>query len=800
MSARIRARDQIPAELRQLPQWVGWRWEERDGKRTKPPYTADGLHPASCDDPSTWSTFEAVCAGIEAGKLSGAGFQVKDDQGILGVDLDHCGEPMKGTIEPWAQAIVDRLRSYTEVSPSGTGLRIFVKATKPGPRCRKGSLEIYDRSRYFTVTGQHVKGTPRTIEERQQELDALYAELWPEKPSSNGHTPLSAGPGRSAWEVIALASRARNSAKFEALMRGETAGYGGDDSAADLALCSVAAFYSRDPAVIDQVVRQSGLMREKWEREDYRERTIERALEGVTESYTPPRESARSGSNGAAPSAEELEEPPSLAEIPDYPVVVLPGAMRRLVETAGLPRALVGGAALATLAAAVGPEATMQYTETWREWAILWVAQLGYSGVGKSPAQTIATAPLRDHDAQVAPGYQTAVDEWRRADPKSRGDRPRDPRLRADDITIEKLARYLHERGSVLIDADELSGFLRSLGQYKRGGGSDRSRFLTLWTGSPWSYSRVGTGDGVDLYIPRPVVVVCGGLQPGLHELLGGETDGLRGRWLPHMVAPSDAVPRSGADISGWRRLIADQLLPARGQSRVWSLSAQAETVFLRAQARWKRQARDGESAATSRALEKADVHLLRVALVLAEAEKPAQGGSVGAELMERATTLIDFTINCWRALPEQGGLSLSMREEKLDQAVDRLCDWVEQHGGETTARVLRRACAGGVRTSADLELVLGRYEARYPGTVTQEKPAHGPLTTVVRAPRRRSVFQTSVGADSAMGSTQEGPKPSAEFSGHRETEQSGAVRPADSSAADSSFADSSRPVRRVRI
>jgi putative DNA primase/helicase len=795
-----RRRDNIPAELRRLPQWVGWRWEERDGKRTKPPFTADGSRPASCDDPSTWSSFAAVAAGIEAGRLAGAGFQVKEGQGILGVDLDHCRDPRQGGIQPWAREIVDRLNSYTEVSPSGTGIRIFLRAIKPGPRCRKGKLEIYDRSRYFTVTGDWIRTTPATIEERQAQLDALYAELWPEKAASNGQRPATSGAGPTAWEVIALASRAKNSAKFEALMRGDTSDRGGDDSAADLALCNLIAFYSRDPAVIDQVMRQSGLMREKWERADYRERTIAAALENVTESYVPPRESRPSGTHASTTAEDDHEEPLGLGEIPPYPAEALPAAMRRMVETAGLPAALVGGAALAALAAAVGPEATLKYTETWQEWPILWVAQLGYSGVGKSPAQSIACAPLRDHDARVAPGYQASVDEWRRADSKTRGDRPPDPRLRADDITMEKLARYLGDRGSVLIDCDELSGFLRSMGQYKRGLGSDRSRFLTLWTGSPWSYSRVGTGDGVDLYIPRPVVVVCGGLQPGLHELLGGETDGLRGRWLPHLVAPSDTVSHARADTSGWNRLITDQLLPARGQARVWSLSGGAERAFVRAQARWKRQARDGETAGTSRALEKADVHLLRVALVLAEAEKPGQGGSVSAGVMEQAETLIDFTLDCWRALPEQGGLSLSIREEKLDQAVDRVADWVEQHGGETTARTLQRAHAGGVRTSADLDQVLQRYAARYPGTITQEKPDRGPMTTAVRAPRRQSVLRGTVTGDSSTGNTRGAARPSAEFRDDRETDQSETVDSGDSSSGGDSSGPPDPPVGRVRI
>lgn len=286
-SASVRLRDQIPVELRRLPQWVGWRWVVRKGKRTKPPFMADGVRPASCDDESTWATFEEVCAAVDGGRLDGVGFQVKEGQELVGLDLDHCRDVASGDIEAGAQAVVDRFRSYTEVSPSGTGLRIFIKGVKPGPSCRKGNFEIYSRLRYFTVTGQRLTGAAADIEDRQAELAAYYLELFPEKPTNNGGAVRS-GASATTEEVIALASRAKNGAKFEALMAGDLSGYGEDASAADAALCSLVAFYSRDPSVIDAVVRRSGLYREKWERVDYRERTIERALETVTETYSAP--------------------------------------------------------------------------------------------------------------------------------------------------------------------------------------------------------------------------------------------------------------------------------------------------------------------------------------------------------------------------------------------------------------------------------------------------------------------------------------------------------------------------------
>ncbi len=276
----MRRRDIVPLELRALKQWVGWRWATRAGRRTKPPCTADGSRPASCDDPSTWDSFEAVCAGVDSRVLSGVGFQLSAEQPYTAVDLDHCRDPSTGMIEPAAEAVIARLCSYTELSPSGTGVHILVKARKGGGRCRQGRIELYDHGRYVTVTGRHLMWTPASIEDRHTELEALYRELWPDhKPAdgtmANGGTTLVV-----ATDVIAVATAARNGAKFAALLGGDTSGHGGDHSAADLALCSMAAFYTRDVDVIDEVMRRSGLMRAKWERVDYRDRTIAAALRG----------------------------------------------------------------------------------------------------------------------------------------------------------------------------------------------------------------------------------------------------------------------------------------------------------------------------------------------------------------------------------------------------------------------------------------------------------------------------------------------------------------------------------------
>jgi primase-polymerase (primpol)-like protein len=167
----------IPAELIGYNQWVCWRWEERDGKRTKVPYTVTDeaaffkpsqslLRRASSTDSATWLSFNHATAALIDDSLAGIGFVVTKEDPFLGADLDHSLDAATGTIAPWAQQWVQKLDSYTEITPSGEGLRIWLQATVPGSYKRRQDVELYDHARFFTVTGHHLAGTPTTIETR----------------------------------------------------------------------------------------------------------------------------------------------------------------------------------------------------------------------------------------------------------------------------------------------------------------------------------------------------------------------------------------------------------------------------------------------------------------------------------------------------------------------------------------------------------------------------------------------------------------------------------------------------------
>src|SRR5262245_22449094 len=115
------------ADLSSFPQWVVWRWgaDRGGGKREKIPCDPRTGRRASVTDPRTWATFDE--ATRTAKQYAGLGFVLTTDDPFVGIDLDHCRDPQTGAIDQWAKDIIVRLWTYTEVTPSGAGFRIFLR-------------------------------------------------------------------------------------------------------------------------------------------------------------------------------------------------------------------------------------------------------------------------------------------------------------------------------------------------------------------------------------------------------------------------------------------------------------------------------------------------------------------------------------------------------------------------------------------------------------------------------------------------------------------------------------------------
>jgi len=241
----------VPQEMKDARRWVLWRYTFRSGKWTKPPFQTNGNH-ADTTKPETWDAFTAVLTAYTAdGSFDGLGFALGD--GWAGVDIDRDDDA--------AKMLLAKLPTYQERSPGGIGAhaigKVTIKIALKGSK--KHGIEQYSSGRYFTVTGHRVNDLG--IADITSEVIDLHRQ--------HNKPPVP----KDYADIVSKVA-----AKQPELWAGDLTKYGGDHSCGDLSLVGCICFFTQDHDVIDAVFRQSGLYREKWDRADYRRRTIERVL------------------------------------------------------------------------------------------------------------------------------------------------------------------------------------------------------------------------------------------------------------------------------------------------------------------------------------------------------------------------------------------------------------------------------------------------------------------------------------------------------------------------------------------
>jgi primase-polymerase (primpol)-like protein len=299
-SALLRAvdPDSIPEMLKVGRRHVGWRYEDRKDqpKPAKMPYSPNAPKGASSTAPADWVTFDEAVRYAQGAGLDGIMRAFEPSDGMVGIDFDNCLDPETGELTPEAAERVRRADTYTEVSPSGTGVKMWVYGSLPPYGRKRGDVEMYCAERFFTMTGQRLKGTPATVGYRPDFVLALHREVWGEAPDL---TTAADDPERTIpaleigdEDVLRLATESpHNGERFRRLWAGDTSDYARDDndgvSEADAALCELLAHYGGpDRERIERLWLRSGLgNREKVERADYRKRTIDTALRGKTRFY-----------------------------------------------------------------------------------------------------------------------------------------------------------------------------------------------------------------------------------------------------------------------------------------------------------------------------------------------------------------------------------------------------------------------------------------------------------------------------------------------------------------------------------
>jgi len=281
--------DNIPPVLKQRPNWVAWGIRDAPLKAPFNPASllAGRPSPAKAGIRETWSSYQNAAECVMRGLAQGIGYEF-DGGGIYGVDLDHVIGEDGAT--PQAREIVSKLASYAEISPSGTGLHIFVLAPNADitrHRKKDGFVEIYSEARYFTVTG-NIYGGVRAIEPRAAELQIVHDKfLLPDAAQKVVNLPPPPTMQSSAEQERFLQTGLERDKNFAALWAGERRH--GNESADDQALMNKLAYWcNADPAAMIQAFIQSpyyagkdAAHMKKCQRSDYLPNTAKNACASV---------------------------------------------------------------------------------------------------------------------------------------------------------------------------------------------------------------------------------------------------------------------------------------------------------------------------------------------------------------------------------------------------------------------------------------------------------------------------------------------------------------------------------------
>jgi Protein of unknown function (DUF3987) len=366
----------VPTELKDLQNWVTWKDEIRgSGKATKVLYNASTGFRASSVDSKTWTTFERSRRALGSNKYDGIGLVITPP--YIGIDLDNCRDAETGVTQPWALEVIKELNSYTELSPSKRGYHVWVRGVMPGDGSGKknGPIEMYGRDRYFTVTGEHVEGTPLRVHTRK--LDTFYEKHFSKSTStaqSTKDTSLSAKEYKFICDIVRELgeSASEDEIKAELFERVES---------------------GKAPEVIQ--------FREKWDRKDYISRTIQAAIRAVNAkpNVASTLLKVKSETSALAPSAKSSEDkvdakwPAPMAEEAFYG---LAGDFVRSVEphTEADPAALLANFLVAA-GVLFGREAYI-FADGKRHYPVEYLLMAGATGAGRKGTATARVLPLME--------------------------------------------------------------------------------------------------------------------------------------------------------------------------------------------------------------------------------------------------------------------------------------------------------------------------------------------------------------------------------------------------------------------
>jgi hypothetical protein len=287
---------QFPQALKDKSNWVLWKLAQVNGKITKVPYQLDFATKAATTRANEWSDYKSAANKImSVGGITerqGVGRVVQKEERVVGIDLDGCRDPQTGAITQWAEDLVDVANSYCEITPSQTGLRIWIIGNLPegdmvfnldpavGYSGSKVKIEIFTDERYFTCTGQsqfHATLAERDLTEVYELIHAIRRKHPVPKKTKTSATVSTTESTSVQIEKLGQF----DTSKYDIFMRGEITSREpfvienvlgrltyASQSEADYAFANVLAFHHKaDKEKMSEDFRASKLYRpEKWDR------------------------------------------------------------------------------------------------------------------------------------------------------------------------------------------------------------------------------------------------------------------------------------------------------------------------------------------------------------------------------------------------------------------------------------------------------------------------------------------------------------------------------------------------------
>ncbi|HTF71406.1 MAG TPA: DUF3987 domain-containing protein [Edaphobacter sp.] len=553
-----------PDDLVERDQWVNWAFEERNGKRTKMPLQPNGK-PASSTDPNTWSRYEEVKRAWEQnpGWFDGVGFVFSEDDPFVGIDFDDSLDA-DGEVREWAQSYVSQFADcYTEVSPSGRGLKIFARAENglpgKGKRMPHGpyidgkpdhAIEIYSQGRFFTVTGQAFRNSPSQLEDHQADIEKLHAEI--SAPAGGASANGSLAKPRLVGEQIPEGRRH----PYLASIAGSARGRGVGDAAIEAMLWAEnveKCGQKYDRAHIRKIVEST----RSWRRDPelLEESSAEAEEKDPWAEYTP------------------LESHP----VAKFESGTFPGFLGPMIDgivgATEAPAELAAAMALGIVAMALGGKIEVAPTDNpdYRETTNLYICAAMEPGNRKSSVLNHLAEPIIEWEvrqSQAFPYRQQRISERKTLEAqienlrkkKQSNDEPIDalharireleeklpdipalPQLWSQDVTPEHLGTKLAEQnGRLALLSAEGGLFENFAGRYSKSGTPNLDLILQAYDGSPVRVERAGR----TVYLSKPTLTIAISPQPdvlkGMQNHQEMKSRGLVGRFL--YALPSSPV------------------------------------------------------------------------------------------------------------------------------------------------------------------------------------------------------------------------------------------------------------------